>query len=611
MDKKNWYWGQRLGQQELDEAFDETEVSIRNIAKDLLGFGLVVSGTTPATVVESTVPDLKVKANTFLGYDQNGRRVSNEKSGFQGGVNLGLPAQNVNLAVDEVAASTAVATPGNEKTLTIFIEFDRWLRDPRTDDASATVYFDVDESIKFNVVQSAEAVIPNSVPAPARTDQLILADIKIVNGQTAILNTNIDQTRRQGFVLNLPHAASHTNGGADELNVAGLSGVLADPQTPTTHGSNHIEGGSDAIPNATAVNGGLLSAAGFVPLNAISFGTAAGIAGVLPNTSQTFQPGDFTAPSATTLNVTGLMAAKAAGGSSTKEGVATQSASPNNLVEIQDQNEDNILDGSGNRVFGRITVDNETTPTIWTLSFYSMLGGVETPFNMTPQAGNAFHWFVLEAKTLANKNTFDTIQSDQVAGTIPDGTTVLKGKLQLAIDDEVSATKALKANDPRIAYTFQPNYFQAELSVAPGYVAGTAVGSLIWGTSQLISGDITQDLANGKITIPNPDAVSRTYEININTTIEIGQNATPDARLQLRAPFSLDLTSGAVTNVVHQSRVSSQNNNGITNERDGLTINHLLVVPPGGIIINVMLEQFYTVAVITGHYSFINIQRVQ
>ena len=34
----------------------------------------------------------------------------------------------------------------------------------------------------------------------------------------------------------LAHAASHQNGGADELSVAGLSGALADPQTPAAHG---------------------------------------------------------------------------------------------------------------------------------------------------------------------------------------------------------------------------------------------------------------------------------------------------------------------------------------------------------------------------------------
>lgn len=43
------------------------------------------------------------------------------------------------------------------------------------------------------------------------------------------------------------HAASHENGGSDELDVTGLSGELADPQPPKTHASSHQSGGGDAI----------------------------------------------------------------------------------------------------------------------------------------------------------------------------------------------------------------------------------------------------------------------------------------------------------------------------------------------------------------------------
>jgi hypothetical protein len=44
------------------------------------------------------------------------------------------------------------------------------------------------------------------------------------------------------------HAGSHQNGGADEVNVAGLSGLLADPQTPAAHEATHREGAADTIP---------------------------------------------------------------------------------------------------------------------------------------------------------------------------------------------------------------------------------------------------------------------------------------------------------------------------------------------------------------------------
>lgn len=49
-------------------------------------------------------------------------------------------------------------------------------------------------------------------------------------------------------VTDLPlHAARHENGGSDEIDVTGLSGVLADPQTPATHASSHNDGGSDEL----------------------------------------------------------------------------------------------------------------------------------------------------------------------------------------------------------------------------------------------------------------------------------------------------------------------------------------------------------------------------
>ena len=43
------------------------------------------------------------------------------------------------------------------------------------------------------------------------------------------------------------HAASHQNGGADEVSVAGLSGLLADDQNPTAHAADHQNGGGDEI----------------------------------------------------------------------------------------------------------------------------------------------------------------------------------------------------------------------------------------------------------------------------------------------------------------------------------------------------------------------------
>lgn len=43
------------------------------------------------------------------------------------------------------------------------------------------------------------------------------------------------------------HKASHENGGDDEINVAGLSGELADNQPPKAHKTSHQDGGSDEM----------------------------------------------------------------------------------------------------------------------------------------------------------------------------------------------------------------------------------------------------------------------------------------------------------------------------------------------------------------------------
>lgn len=93
------------------------------------------------------------------------------------------------------------------------------------------------------------------------------------------------------------HKTSHENGGADEISVSGLSGVLADPQppiigatgttavagndarltdarAPTAHASTHTNG-TDDIQNATAIQKGLATAAQITKLDGIATGATA------------------------------------------------------------------------------------------------------------------------------------------------------------------------------------------------------------------------------------------------------------------------------------------------------------------------------------------------
>ncbi len=403
-DRVNWYFRQRVTQAEMDEADDAMELADRDLVSDLLGFGFVSSVVAPATVVEQAVPDLTVRANRLLGYDQTGRRLNNARNAFQGGSELGAPAQSVNLAVDEEAASTAVTSAGQEKTISVFVEFEREPSDPRTDGNNAAVDFVQDESVKFNVVQSAQAALGTSVPPPLRTDQLLLFDVVLTHLQTAIVDADIDQTRRQDFELSLPH------------------------------GPNHAGDGTDPVPDATDSVSGLFSGPDHAKLGAITFDEPT-IGNLFETQKAWFNPATITAPAASTIDVTSRFSGKSAGGASNKAAIVTQTGSVHTRrCTLLDEDFNSFLDTTGNEVFGEVTVDDETTPTTWTLTFYVQHETTgRTVYDMTPHAGGTVNWWVPETYRLQNLPTFaKDIPHNQKAGKIPDASLTLAGKVMVA-----------------------------------------------------------------------------------------------------------------------------------------------------------------------------------
>lgn len=406
MQRVNFFFEQRVTQSELDEVFDDAEASIWDLMKEAIGFGFL-SGAVVAQ--HSPTPDLSVDAGTFLGYDQLGRRLY---------LPVGLAPEVVNCALDEVGAATAVAAPGNEKTLALFVEFDRKLSDPRLDGNGVTVYYQVDEWFKVNVVQSAEAGVGTSVPPPLRNDQILIADVVLIYGQTQILNADIDQSRKEDFTF---------------------SAFL--------HGGSHRELGTDPVPNATAADGGIMSGADKTKLDGITW-TPAAVGALLGYTGRAFNPANILAPSATSMVVTTEMAGKSPGGDATTKGIIT--GAPTNLVKVFDVNRDSFLDASGDKVYARIT----EAAGVWTLSFYVYDEGVgEAAFDMTPNAGATIIWYVQEVYSLDSFPVADpmfAVQSDQIAGEVPDATTTVKGKVELATDGETAADKVVQGNDSRL-----------------------------------------------------------------------------------------------------------------------------------------------------------------
>jgi len=107
-------------------------------------------------------------------------------------------------------------------------------------------------AIHDNVAGEIAAITAKATPIGA--DLLLIEDSADSNNKKSIQITNLPAAPPA------LHASSHENGGGDEISVAGLSGVLADAQTPTSHASTHLSTGTDSIAEftgATSVLDGL------------------------------------------------------------------------------------------------------------------------------------------------------------------------------------------------------------------------------------------------------------------------------------------------------------------------------------------------------------------
>lgn len=172
--RRDYYYRQKVTESELDAGFDGLENADRAMMSDheLYGIveGLIVSQ-------HAGTPDLTVDVAAGIAYSRQGERIQ-------------VPAlQNVDVAVDSNSLTTDVSSPGNSKIVSVFLEFDVALSDPRLDGNSATVFHQRDESFTVVVVQGAEGVSP--VPPSLNANRVLLADITRTFGDTQILNAVI------------------------------------------------------------------------------------------------------------------------------------------------------------------------------------------------------------------------------------------------------------------------------------------------------------------------------------------------------------------------------------------------------------------------------------
>ncbi len=183
----NFFFRQKVTEAELDLAFELLEKADRHLAADIGVYG-IISGAEPSQ--HQPVADLSIDlVDPAKAYDHLGQRI------FIG------TDQIVDLSVDHTGIPTEVTSSGNERWLAIFLKFDRLLSDPRTDGNSQQVFFRRDESFQIVVRQAPEGALGNAIKVPLVEDELLVCDVLRRPGQTQILDSDIDVSRRQAFIF--------------------------------------------------------------------------------------------------------------------------------------------------------------------------------------------------------------------------------------------------------------------------------------------------------------------------------------------------------------------------------------------------------------------------
>lgn len=184
MNLYDWFYKQVVSPGELSAAFEAADDALRGMVTTLGIFGLAVGGD---VVPAAPTPSMSVFVKgPVLAYDDQGDRIY-------------LPDAQlaVNLAQDENNASTAIYTPQQERYLGVFIKFTRTLSDPRTDGDGNEIFFARLEGAEVVVAAGAPAPVGTASRAALRDGHVLLADVRIITGQTQVTSQHILTDRTQ------------------------------------------------------------------------------------------------------------------------------------------------------------------------------------------------------------------------------------------------------------------------------------------------------------------------------------------------------------------------------------------------------------------------------
>lgn len=267
----DFFFRQRVTQSQLDWVFEQAQDAIHALSTDnnLLG---IVGGLD--AIEHAPVPDKTIDVDgPGIAYDPEGQRcyVSDLLS-------------SVDCSKDEFGTDSNPAA-GEERYISVFLRSKREYTEPALDGNNVTVYTKQLESYEFFVRLGTSAPVGFATPAPLMGDAVLLADMLVADGFTAILNSDFDYSRRQDWLrydgvitgeIHFGNAHDAIDRVLDMLNALADTIISATDYTGTyvSWSSTSVAGALDAL--AGAVDGHIGGAAPQHPDTSI---TAAAIAG--------------------------------------------------------------------------------------------------------------------------------------------------------------------------------------------------------------------------------------------------------------------------------------------------------------------------------------------
>lgn len=457
----------------MNLAFDRVEASANERQLDMHPPG-VISG---MSVVENSTPNMTVRVLAGVAQDQTGQRIE-------------VPGtQSVDMETDYQGNAIALPSGGNEKYASVFVRFKRLNQESRQDGNSVTYYQSELESFEIRVRAGSEAATGTATPPALQGAEILLADVLLTPGMTAIGTGDIELLDRRQDAWKL----SPTNALPKQIRVGTakaavtqlldwMNDLLDGTLTLDTNGVTHTNGaetfaGAVAPPTSgslrtwlralvtdlgasTGTTGG--QRIGNASLGQWADGTDAGLAGALGT------------------QVIGIITALAAATGTAKVGGAAVSQSPTSLTakKLSDQ----IIDLMTAINARARKASAETITAKYTFDLAAPGTGLETAADTSTDLAGPVN--------VTNKLTVDLAAPGVGIETVADTTTDFNGPVNL--DGAVTQTAAVTKS---------------------GADATTA-----WRITASTDADGTYDITSDEYRVPNTLAAGRTYTLRSSTS---------------------------------------------------------------------------------------------